>query len=58
MELHERVTVFAEDFAFCTKILTALGDETRQYLILEMLKSNRCGGVRKQALRLRHGYNG
>lgn len=46
MELHERVTVFAEDFAFCTKILTALGDETRQYLILEMLKSNRCGGVR------------
>ena len=37
MEIQEQVTVLAEEFASCTKILTALGDETRQHLILEMM---------------------
>ena len=29
MDIHKRVAVLAEEFASCTKILTALGDETR-----------------------------
>ena len=46
MEIQEQVTVLAEEFASCTKILTALGDETRQHLILEMMGIGQCGGVR------------
>ena len=46
MELHERVSILADDFAACTKILTALGDETRQHLILEMMRHEDCSGVR------------
>ena len=46
MEIHKRVAVLAEEFASCTKILTALGDETRQHLILEMIGIGNCGGVR------------
>ncbi len=36
----------AYDFADCSKILTAIGDETRQHLILEMMKMGDCSGVR------------
>lgn len=36
----------AEDFKNCRKILIALGDENRQHLILEMMKMEKCGGVR------------
>ena len=36
----------AEEFAACRKTLLALGDETRQHLILEMMQSGRCSGVR------------
>ena len=46
MELQEQVAVLAEEFASCTKILTALGDETRQHLILEMMRFGECSGVR------------
>lgn len=46
MEKHKQVAVLAEDFAACTKILTALGDETRQHLILEMMRNGNCSGVR------------
>ena len=46
MEIHKRVAVLAEEFASCTKILTALGNETRQHLILEMIGIGNCGGVR------------
>ena len=46
MELQEQVAVLAEEFTSCTKILTALGDETRQHLILEMMRSGQCSGVR------------
>ena len=46
MEIHQRVAVLAEEFASCTKILTALGDETRQHLILEMMRCGDCSGVR------------
>jgi DNA-binding transcriptional ArsR family regulator len=36
----------AEDFESCQKVLTALGDENRQHLILEMMKMENCGGAR------------
>ena len=46
MEMQKQVAVLAEEFASCTKILTALGDETRQHLILEMMRLGNCSGVR------------
>ena len=36
----------SKEFADCSKILTAIGDETRQHLILEMMKMGNCSGVR------------
>lgn len=35
-----------EEFSACQNILEALGDPTRQYLILEMIKMGNCNGVR------------
>lgn len=46
MEVHKQVYDLANDFASCTKILTALGDETRQHLIFEMMQSGHCSGIR------------
>lgn len=46
MEMCHGVSALADDFAACTKILTALGDETRQHLILEMMRCGNCSGVR------------
>ena len=46
MEVQEQVVVLAKEFASCTKILTALGDETRQHLILEMMRFGDCSGAR------------
>ena len=46
MDTHERVSVLANRFASCSKMLTAIGDETRQHLIVEMMKMNDCRGVR------------
>lgn len=40
------VTELSERFAACAKILTAIGNETRQHLILEMMKIGDCSGVR------------
>lgn len=46
MVVHEKIAVLADGFSSCTKMLTALGDETRQHLILEMLKTGNCSGMR------------
>ena len=46
MNIHKQVAALAEYMASCTKILTAIGDETRQYLILEMMRFGDCSGVR------------
>lgn len=40
----------AEEFAACRKTMLAIGDETRQYLILEMMQMGRCDGVRVGAI--------
>lgn len=46
METQEKIYLLAENFSSCAKMLTAIGDETRQHLIVEMLKMGRCNGVR------------
>lgn len=46
MDIHEQVSTFAGRFASCSKMLAAIGDETRQHLIVEMLKIGDCSGVR------------
>ena len=46
MDIHQQVAALAENMASCTKILTAIGDETRQYLILEMMRFGDCSGIR------------
>lgn len=44
--MFEKVPLLAESLSACSKILTAMGDETRQYLIIEMMKCGNCNGVR------------
>lgn len=46
MDMRKQVAELAEGFSDCRKMLTAIGDETRLHLILEMLKMGQCGGVR------------
>ena len=44
--MKEKIAELADGFSDCAKMLTAIGDETRQYLILEMMKMGNCSGVR------------
>lgn len=44
--MQETISKLAAGFAACSKVLAAMGDETRQHLILEMLKMGNCHGVR------------
>lgn len=46
MQAYEKVAELADSFSSCTKILAAMGDETRQYLILKMLQTGSCNGMR------------
>lgn len=46
MDIHEKEVLLAEGFSSCAKMLAAIGDETRQHLILEMMKIGNCSGVR------------
>lgn len=46
MEPQETVALLAERFLACSGLLTAMGDETRQHLIVEMLKMGQCSGLR------------
>lgn len=45
-EYGKELRLLAKEFESCQKLLIALGDETRQHLILEMMKMEACGGVR------------
>lgn len=40
-------------FQSCSKVLNAVGDETRQYLILQMMTMEECSGVRVGDITLR-----
>lgn len=46
LQQSKEIKKLAEEFESCQKILTALGDENRQHLILEMMKMEQCNGVR------------
>lgn len=46
METNEKVSALADGFSSCAKLLTAIGDETRLHIILEMMKMGKCAGVR------------
>lgn len=46
MHTQADIEQLAEDFQKCQKVLTALGDENQQYLILEMMKIEGCSGAR------------
>lgn len=42
----EKMKRLSEELEASRKLLTALGDESRQYLILEMMKMGNCTGAR------------
>ena len=42
----EKIKALAEEFKACQNTLSALGDENRQHLILEMMQMGQCRGVR------------
>lgn len=44
--MHDKIDVVAAGFDKSRKLLTALGDESRQHLILTMMKMGDCTGVR------------
>lgn len=46
MSNKEQIEILAKELKNCSYLLTAIGDETRQYLILEMIKMGDCKGVR------------
>ena len=46
MDIKKDVSVLAEEIKGTQRILTALGDEMRQHLILVMMQSGDCSGMR------------
>lgn len=46
----QEIQILADNFKACQNILIALGDETRQHLILEMMQMGQCDGVRVGAI--------
>ncbi len=36
----------ANEFKDCSRLLNAIGDETRQHMLIEMMKMKKCTGVR------------
>lgn len=42
----EKIRILTKKFEETSKILVALGDESRQHLVLEMMKFGECEGVR------------
>lgn len=46
MDTKEKIAELAVGFSSGSKMLIAIGDETQQHLILEMMKMGDCSGVR------------
>ncbi|WP_423363074.1 ArsR/SmtB family transcription factor [Mycoplasma sp. P36-A1] len=46
MDIDKEVDFLSAQFKKSQEILIALGDETRQHLILEMMKTKQCNGLR------------
>ena len=49
-DFEEELCRLASEFQNCQKVLSALGDENRQHLILEMMQMGNCSGVRVGAI--------
>lgn len=47
------IVTLTKEFHACQKVLVALGDENRQFLILEMMQMGNCRGVRVGEITLR-----
>lgn len=45
-EISKIIEQISDDFIASSKLLTAIGDDTRQHLILQMIKIGNCSGVR------------
>ncbi len=45
-DIYADVENISKEFAECSKFLAAIGDETRQHMLLEMMKMKKCTGVR------------
>ena len=46
MDICEESKAVASEISKCRKVLTAIGDENRQHLLVEMMQMNDCKGVR------------
>lgn len=46
MNEEKGISKLANEFRECQKILTAIDDENRQYMIIEMMQMGNCNGVR------------
>ena len=46
MELERSINILSEEIKKSQKVLTAIGDETRQHLILVMMQTKECTGMR------------
>lgn len=44
--LETEIRELADEFEGCQKLLVALGDESRQHIIFEMMKMQNCNGAR------------
>ncbi len=45
-DMEDKILEFSNEIKVCQKVLIALGDSNRQYLILEMMKIKKPGGLR------------
>lgn len=46
MDVYSEAKTVAHKIQECQKVLTAIGDENRQHLLIEMMQMNDCRGVR------------
>lgn len=45
-DIYEEAENISKEFGKCSKFLIAIGDETRQHMLIEMMKMKKCRGVR------------
>lgn len=55
-ELEADIQALAQEFSGCRHILQALGDETRQHLILSMMQMGQCEGCGSAPSRKRRAF--
>lgn len=45
-QIYKDIDNLSQEFDNCSKFLIAIGDETRQHMLIEMMKMRKCQGVR------------